>query len=41
MNDIAKTSIKDRLISVKLPQGFGDSFLRGFLFEAGFYIIRV
>jgi hypothetical protein len=36
----AKINLTDNLpASVKLPQGLGDSFLRGFLFEAGFYII--
>jgi len=36
----AKINLTNNLpASVKLPQGFGDSFLRGFLFEAGFYII--
>jgi len=35
----AKINLTNNLpASVKLPQGFGDSFLRGFLFEAGFYI---
>jgi len=37
--NIELTSLKILPASAKSPQGFGNAFLRGFLFGAGFNII--